>query len=83
MTIVQPAGPRSDLQWAFSRFALHPDYNDYSTVSQLGLKAMLFMVKGYDYYLTTTHFCWTQHIQTSCSENAVDVHVDSNGYLQD
>jgi hypothetical protein len=82
--MVQPAGLNSASSWMIAHFSIYADYNDYSiTGGTLGLKGMIYLVRGYDYYLTTTHFCWTPHAHTVTNANQLDAKVSSDGYLED
>ena len=70
VTLVQ-SGVKTAARWRAARFALHADLNDYSTTSQLGLKGMMRLVRGHDYFLTTTHLCWAPHVPDAVSNASI------------
>ena len=77
-------GLNSAASWMVASFALFADYRDYSVASQLGLKGEMFLVRGQDYFLTTTHFCWAPHVHNiSLTTGGVQAKVDTNGYLEE
>jgi hypothetical protein len=65
-------------------FSVYAEFRDYSlTGGQLGLRGMVFLVRAYDYYLTTTHFCWAPHVHNISLTNGVAAKTDADGYLEE
>jgi hypothetical protein len=68
----------------FAYFSVYADYNDYSLAGgTLGLKGQIYMVRGYDYFLTTAHFCWAPHVHNVSLTQGVAAKTDVNGYLEE
>ena len=85
--LVSTSGVYNKLVSVKTRFELFADYADYTTITgyRLGLKGSVSLVRGYDYYLTTTHLCWIPHDDDEPSStmgtNAIVGDVTSEGEL--
>jgi uncharacterized membrane protein len=76
-------GANSVSRFMLASFALYGNFRDYSTTTQLGLKGEMFLRRGNEYFLTTTHFCWAPHQNLSLTTGGVAARVDAEGYLEE
>lgn len=85
VAMVQSSGVESVASWMSAYFSLYADYNDYSLAGgRLRLKGMMYMVRGYDYYLTTTHLCWAPHVHNASRvSGGMAAKEDDHGYLEE
>lgn len=83
--IAQTAGVESAPSTVRLGFSLFGDYADYSSMAgaRLGLKGTMHLVRGYDYFLTTTHFCWAPHGDNVSGTHGFRAVVDTYGYLEE
>jgi hypothetical protein len=70
VALLQTTGPGGAHERAVVRFQYSNSQNEalaFSTASVLGLGGEMSLARGFDYYLTATHFCW---FNTNSSEEA-------------
>ena len=68
--LLQLGGPASNMERVVMQFAYTNPSNEiltYGTAVTLGLDGELAISKGYDYYLTATHFCWDSSNSTNAT----------------
>ena len=74
--LVQRGGPSSASEEALVRFQYtnpQNEANTFSTASSLGLSGELSLHRGYEYYLSATHFCWVLSNSSSATDAASKV----------